>query len=134
MIDLRNQAAIVGFGYVPFGKRGQYAERGHLRLVIEAITAACADAGITPRDVDGYSSYYTPIDPPDLAEAFGAPRLRYASQAWGGGGAAMCGAFHNAAMAVAGGTVRPSSASTRSVSWPHRGASPSTERLREKRT
>ena len=105
MIDLRNQAAIVGFGYVPFGKRGQYAERGHLRLVIEAITAACADAGITPRDVDGYSSYYTPIDPPDLAEAFGAPRLRYASQAWGGGGAAMCGAFHNAAMAVATGSA-----------------------------
>ena len=101
MIDLRNQAAIVGYGHVPFGKRGEHAEKGHLRLVIEAITAACADAGISPKDVDGYSSYYTPIDPPELFEAFGGKRLRYTAQTWGGGGASMCGAFQNAAMAVA---------------------------------
>lgn len=105
MIELRNQAAIVGFGYVPFGKRGQYADKGHLRLVVEAVTAACADAGITPRDVDGYSSYYTPIDPPELFEAFGAKQLRYTAQTWGGGGASMCGAFQNAAMAVATGAA-----------------------------
>ena len=33
-----------------------------------------------------------------------------------------------------GGGVMPNSASTASVSWPHSGALPSTDRLREKRT
>lgn len=98
---LRNRAAIVGIGHTPWGKRGEHAEKGHLRLVVEAITAACDDAGISPQAVDGYSSYYTSIEPGDLAAAFGAKRLRYATQTWGGGGSSMAGAFQNAAMAVA---------------------------------
>ena len=63
---LRNRAAIVGVGHTPYGKRGEHAEKGHLRLVVEAIAAACADAGISPKDVDGYSSYYTSVEPSDL--------------------------------------------------------------------
>ena len=98
---LRNRAAIVGVGHTPYGKRGEHAEKGHLRLVVEAITAACADAGISPKDVDGYSSYYTSVEPSDLYAAFGAKRLSYSAQTWGGGGASMGGAFANAAMAVA---------------------------------
>ena len=62
MIELRNQAAIVGYGHVPFGKRGEHAEKGHLRLVIEAVAAACADAGITPKDVT-YTRVERPIVP-----------------------------------------------------------------------
>jgi acetyl-CoA acetyltransferase len=98
---LRNRAAIVGIGHTPWGKRGEFADKGHLRLVVEAIVAACDDAGISPQDVDGYSSYYTSIEPPDLYAAFGAKRLSYSSQTWGGGGSSMGGAFANAAMAVA---------------------------------
>ena len=101
MLDVRNQAAIVGIGAVPFGRRGEFAEQGLVRLAIEAITAACDDAGIRPKDVDGYSSYYSSVEPAELMAAFGADRLRYAAQTWGGGGASMCGAFQNAAMAVA---------------------------------
>jgi acetyl-CoA acetyltransferase len=104
MVDqgwLRNRAAIVGVGHTRYGKRGEHADKGHLRLVVEAIVAACADAGISPKDVDGYSSYYTSVEPPDLYAAFGAKRLSYSSQTWGGGGASMGGAFANAAMAVA---------------------------------
>jgi acetyl-CoA acetyltransferase len=101
VFDMKNQAAIVGIGAVPFGRRGQYADKGLVRLAIEAITAACADAGIRPKDVDGYSSYYSSVEPAELMAAFGAEQLRYASQTWGGGGASMCGAFQNAAMAVA---------------------------------
>ena len=56
-----------------------------MRLAIEAITAASADAGIRPKDVDGYSSYYSSVEPAELVTAFGAERLRYASQTWGGG-------------------------------------------------
>ena len=69
---LRNRAAIVGVGHTPYGKRGEHADKGHLRLVVEAITAACEDAGISPKDVDGYSSYYTSVEPSDLYAAFGA--------------------------------------------------------------
>jgi acetyl-CoA acetyltransferase len=101
LLDVKNQAAIVGIGAVPFGRRGEFAEQGLVRLAIEAITAACDDAGIRPKDVDGYSSYYSSVEPAELMAAFGAERLRYASQTWGGGGASMCGAFQNAAMAVA---------------------------------
>jgi len=101
MIELRNQAAIVGIGNVPFGRRGEFADKGHVRLAVEAISAACDDAGITPKEVDGYSSYYSSVEPAELMAAFGVDRLRYASQTWGGGGASMCGAFQNAAMAVA---------------------------------
>jgi acetyl-CoA acetyltransferase len=101
MNELRNKAAIVGIGAVPFGMRGELADKGLVRLACEAITAACVDAGISPQDVDGYSSYYSSVEPAELTAAFGAKRLRYAAQTWGGGGASMCGAFQNAAMAVA---------------------------------
>jgi acetyl-CoA acetyltransferase len=102
---LRNRAAIVGIGHTPWGRRGEHAHLGHLRLAVEAIVAACDDAGISPKQVDGYSSYYSSVEPAELYAAFGADRLRYASQTWGGGGASMAGAFNNAAMAVATGTA-----------------------------
>lgn len=99
---LRNRAAIAGIGHTAFGTRGEFAYRGMFALACEAITRACADAGISPAEVDGYSSYSDDLSLPSaLASAFGAERLRYSGMAWGGGGAAMCGAFLNAAMAVA---------------------------------
>jgi acetyl-CoA acetyltransferase len=98
---LRGRAAIVGIGHTPWGRRGEYADTGHLRLVVEAITKACDDAGISPRDVDGYSSYASSVEPAELYAAFGADALRYSSQTWGGGGGPLAGAFLNAAMAVA---------------------------------
>jgi acetyl-CoA acetyltransferase len=100
---LRGRTAIAGIGHTPWGKRGEHAAKGHLRLVVEAITQACEDAGISPQEVDGYSSYVTNIDPAELFTAFGAEQLRFATQTWGGGGGAMGGAFLNAALAVAAG-------------------------------
>ena len=100
---LSGRAAIVGIGHTPWGKRGEHAAKGHLRLVVEAVTRACEDAGISPKEVDGYSSYVTNIDPAELFAAFGAKALRFATQTWGGGGGAMGGAFLNAALAVASG-------------------------------
>ena len=98
---LRGRTAVAGIGHTPWGKRGEYAHKGHLRLVVEAITNACEDAGISAKDIDGYSSYASSIEPAELFAAFGADRLRYSSQTWGGGGGPMAGAFLNAAMAVA---------------------------------
>lgn len=99
---LRDRAAIVGIGHTDFGRRGEFAHRGAQALAFEAVAAACEDAGISPADVDGYASYSEDeTTAADLASGFGAERLRYSAMAWGGGGAAMGGAFMNAAMAVA---------------------------------
>jgi acetyl-CoA acetyltransferase len=101
---LRGRAAIAGIGHTAFGKRGELAARGTFSLACEAIRRACDDAGISPSQVDGYSSYSDDAATAEaLAAAFGAERLRYAGMVWGGGGAGMCGAFLNAAMAVASG-------------------------------
>ena len=101
---LRGRAAIVGIGTTDYGRRGEFTERGELSLAVEAIAAACADAGIAPADIDGWSSYSMDgTEPADLAHAFGARPVRLASMTHGGGGAAMGGAFLHAAMAVAAG-------------------------------
>jgi acetyl-CoA acetyltransferase len=98
---LSGRAAIVGVGHTAFGKRGAFAERGTFAMACEAVALACADAGIEPSDVDGYSSYSDDAAAANqLAMAFGAKRFRYAGMAWGGGGSGICGAFLNAAMAV----------------------------------
>lgn len=50
MQQLRDEAAIVGIGQTPYSKglgRSEYDMAG------EAIFAACEDAGISPREIDG---------------------------------------------------------------------------------
>src|SRR4051794_25406512 len=99
---LRDRAAIVGFGHTEYGKRGQFAGRGYLSLVTEAVQNACDDAGISPKDIDGWTSYSgDPTDAGQLAMAFGNESVRFTAMGWGGGGGAMGGAFMYAAMAVA---------------------------------
>lgn len=99
---LRDRAAIVGFGHTSYGRRGEHAERGYQSLVVEAVTRACEDAGISPRDIDGWTSYSNdPTDPGQLMSAFGNERVRFTAMGWGGGGGAMGGAYLYAAMAVA---------------------------------
>ena len=45
--QIRDQAAIVGIGSTPFSKG---LGRSEFDMAVEAILAACADAGISPRD------------------------------------------------------------------------------------
>ncbi|MCW2529223.1 MAG: lipid-transfer protein [Pseudonocardiales bacterium] len=99
---LSGKASVVGIGHTPYGKRGQYVERGSFSLVIEAVQKACDDAGIDPRDIDGWTSYSNDVNQGGLlASAFGTKRLRFTGMGWGGGGGAMGGAYLYAAMAVA---------------------------------
>ena len=108
MIDdaLRGRAAVVGIGRSAYGKRGELADEGTLRLAVHAIRDACADAGLDVKDIDGFSSYSEDsAHPGALQMALGTPRVRYAGMVWGGGGAGMGGAFANAAMAVATGVA-----------------------------
>jgi acetyl-CoA acetyltransferase len=103
---LRDKACIVGIGCSPYGKRGALASEGTLRLALQAIHDACQDAGVDPKQIDGFSSYSDDAAHPSMLQmALGSPRVRYAAMVWGGGGAGMGGAFVNAAMAVATGVA-----------------------------
>src|SRR5439155_1542385 len=84
---IRDRAAIVGIGQTAFGKS---LGRSEYDLALEAILAACADAGLSPRDIDGTVRYdMETTDEENLLAALGNPALGwFASSAWGGGGAA----------------------------------------------
>ncbi|WP_204315690.1 hypothetical protein, partial [Stenotrophomonas maltophilia] len=63
---------------------------------------ACEDAGINPREIDGFASYANDrSDPPRLAAALGCKELRFSNMQWGGGGGGGSAAVANAAAAVA---------------------------------
>ena len=53
---LRGKVAVVGVAETTYYKRGRSPDP-EFKLAIEAVLKACADAGIDPRDVDGFSSY-----------------------------------------------------------------------------
>jgi acetyl-CoA acetyltransferase len=86
-LSLRDRAAIVGIGQTAFGRA---LGRSEYDMALEAILAACADAGIVPGDIDGTVRYdMESTDEENLLAALGNPDLRwFASSAWGGGGAA----------------------------------------------
>jgi acetyl-CoA acetyltransferase len=84
---IRDRAAIVGIGQTAFSRA---LGRSEYDMAVEAILAACADAGISPRDIDATVRYdMETTDEENLLAALGNPRLRYfVSSAWGGGGSA----------------------------------------------
>ena len=97
---LRGKAAIVGVGETPYYKHGQSPD-SEFKLVLKAILAACEDAGLDPRDIDGFSSYANDrSEPTRLASALGVKRLKSATMQWGGGGGGCAAAVANAAAAV----------------------------------
>jgi acetyl-CoA acetyltransferase len=100
---LRGAAAIAGIGETAYYKHGQ-APESEFKLALHAILAACADAGIDPRQVDGFASYSNDRnDPSRIAAALGLPALSFSNMQWGGGGGGGSAAVANAAAAVAGG-------------------------------
>jgi acetyl-CoA acetyltransferase len=85
--------AIVGVGATPYYKRGESHDKNILQLAGEAILAACADAGLSIRDVDGlafYSlaraGYADQMEAGELVETLGIPELRFTAALTGGGG------------------------------------------------
>ncbi len=100
---LLGQAAIIGIGETAYYKHGQSPEP-EFKMVLRAILAACADAGIDARDVDGFASYANDrSDPARLAAALGIRQLRSATMQWGGGGGGCAAAVANGAAAIAAG-------------------------------
>src|ERR1700741_463500 len=100
---LRGKIAVVGIGETTYYKHGQ-APDPEVTLALRAILAACEDAGISPREIDGFASYSNDRNEPSrLAAALGLPELRFSNMQWGGGGGGGSAAVGNAAAAVAAG-------------------------------
>jgi acetyl-CoA acetyltransferase len=101
-VSIRGATAIVGVAehHYPRGK-GPVSERV---MILEAVLAACRDAGISPRDLDGFTSYAGGDNSgPVLAADLGIPELRWSSMVWGGGGGGAAAAIGAATAAVASG-------------------------------
>ena len=98
---VRGKVAVVGIGETQYYKRGE-APDAEFKLALKAILAACEDAGISPKQVDGFASFSNDrSDPSHLAAALGVDDLRFSNMQWGGGGGGGSGAIANAAAAVA---------------------------------
>ena len=100
----RDAACIAGIGHSAYGKRGEFGAIGLPRLALDAIQAACADAGLDARDIDGFTGYCDDATTPsELAVSLGTAELRYTALVWGGRGSGLPGAVANAYAAIAAG-------------------------------
>jgi acetyl-CoA acetyltransferase len=98
---LRGKVAVAGIGETTYYKHGKSTDP-EFTLALKAIIRACEDAGISPREVDGFASYSNDRnDPSRIAAALGLPELRFSNMQWGGGGGGGAAAVGNAAAAVA---------------------------------
>lgn len=91
----QDETAIVGIGATEYYPRGQSWPRTINDMAGEAILAACADAGITIKDVDGFAYYsgagagYTDkFDTASLMETLGVPHVGFSATLTSGGGGA----------------------------------------------
>ena len=98
---LRGAAAVVGIGTTPYYKRGA-SPHSSLRLILEAILAACADAGADAHEIDGFVSYANDLNEGlAVGAALGVREIRWSTMVWGGGGGGVAAAVNAAAAAVA---------------------------------
>lgn len=96
----RGKVAAVGVGQTPYYKRGMSpdAER---KLCLRAIVEACEDAGIDPREIDGFCSYGADTNEGTrLNYALGCRELRWSTLIWGGGGGGSVAAVAAGAAAI----------------------------------
>lgn len=96
---LYGTTAIAGVGLKQY-KRGAspLPERS---VLVEAILAACDEAGFDPAAIDGFVSYGDDKNEPvRLMPELGSRELRWSAAVWGGGGGGIAGAFGIAASAI----------------------------------
>lgn len=102
---LRGKVAVAGVGESAYYRRGGSPDPEFV-MAVEAIRAACEDAGIDVADVDGFASYADDRNASTrLASALGLREVRFSNMQWGGGGGGSAGAVGNGALAVAGGVA-----------------------------
>ncbi len=77
--SLRGRVAVVGIGETEYFRHGQSPD-AEFKLALKAILAACKDAGLDPREIDGFASYGDDrSDASRLAAALGIRQLRAAT-------------------------------------------------------
>src|SRR5574340_183854 len=102
---LRGAAAVVGVSEFHY-KRGESPD-GELRMTLRAIVEAAADAGVSPRDIDGFVSYGGgDNDGTVVGASLMSHRIRWSNMIWGGGGGGAAAAITNAAVAIAAGQAQ----------------------------
>jgi acetyl-CoA acetyltransferase len=101
-MTLRDKTAVVGIGATPYYKRGESLPQTELELACKAILAALDDAGLTVRDLDGFTIYSSSCDPAQVASVLGVPEVRFAATLTSGGGGA-AGSLGLAAAAITSG-------------------------------
>jgi acetyl-CoA acetyltransferase len=98
MSTIKDRTAIAGIGQTAFGKGLDDSE---LSLACQAISAAIADAGLTPADIDGLVMFSMENGREvEVARNVGLGDITYFGEVGYGGGAG-CGTVGHAAMAVA---------------------------------
>src|SRR5215467_8666374 len=102
-VSLRDKAAIVGIGQLPFSKD---IGRSEEVTALEAAHLALEDAGLKPSDIDGMMKWsIQPTGENVIARNLGVPNLRFFGEVgYGGGGG--CGVVGHAAAGIAAGMAR----------------------------
>ena len=91
---------IAGIGSTPYYKRGE-SPWGATTLILQAALAACEDAGISPREIDGFVSYANDLKVGlAMGAALGVDVVRWSTLVWGGGGGGVTAAVNAAGAAV----------------------------------
>jgi len=98
-MTIRDRCAIVGVGATPYFKRGQSFPESEFSMACAAILSALDDAGLTIRDLDGFSIYSSSCDPASVGAELGVPEIRWATTTTSGGGGC-AGALGVAAAAI----------------------------------
>jgi acetyl-CoA acetyltransferase len=85
--------AIVGVGATPYYKRGESWPQTSTELAGKAILAACEDAGISVKDIDGFAyysgagaGYGETMDTATFMETLGIPEVTFSAALTSGGG------------------------------------------------
>lgn len=94
------EAAIAGIGQTEFSKASMRSEQ---QLAAECSLAACQDAGIDPKDIDGMITFTLDnTDDIHLARCLGAENLAYTTRLPGGGAGAVATVYQAMALVNAG--------------------------------
>ncbi|MER6808176.1 acetyl-CoA acetyltransferase [Spirillospora sp. NPDC000708] len=87
------QVAIVGVGATPYYPRGQSVPQTITELAGKAILAACEDAGLSVKDIDGFAyysgagaGYGSQMDTAEFMETLGIPEVTFSAALTSGGG------------------------------------------------
>ncbi|HEX3833593.1 MAG TPA: hypothetical protein VHW04_16565 [Solirubrobacteraceae bacterium] len=106
-LELRARpTCIVGVGESSYYKHGK-SPVTEFALTCAAVLAAAKDAGLDPRDLDGFASYAADRNEGvRLAAALGVREMNFSNVVWGGGGGGCAAAVGNAMAAVSAGLAR----------------------------